>query len=87
VNQRGAPSNNSRSEAARYSRRSILRSEWMVLSVKRRVADAARYVDGERLALSPQCGFASTAAGNPITEAEMRAKLALVVEAARAIWG
>ena len=55
--------------------------------LKRRVAEAARYVDGERLALSPQCGFASTVAGNPVTEADMRAKLALVVEAARAIWG
>jgi len=40
-----------------------------------------------RLALSPQCGFASTVAGNPITEADMRAKLALVVEGARSIWG
>jgi 5-methyltetrahydropteroyltriglutamate--homocysteine methyltransferase len=55
--------------------------------LKRRVADAARYVDGERLALSPQCGFASTVAGNPVTEADMHAKLALVVEGARAIWG
>jgi 5-methyltetrahydropteroyltriglutamate--homocysteine methyltransferase len=55
--------------------------------LKRRVAEAARYVDGERLALSPQCGFASTVAGNPITEADMRAKLALVVEGARSIWG
>jgi 5-methyltetrahydropteroyltriglutamate--homocysteine methyltransferase len=44
-------------------------------------------VDAERLALSRQCGFASTAAGNAITEADMRAKLALVVEGARAIWG
>lgn len=55
--------------------------------MKRRVAEAARYVDGDRLALSPQCGFASTVAGNPITEADMRAKLALVVEGARSIWG
>jgi 5-methyltetrahydropteroyltriglutamate--homocysteine methyltransferase len=55
--------------------------------VTRRVADAAQHVDGERLALSPQCGFASTVAGNPATEADMRAKLALVVEGARSIWG
>ena len=55
--------------------------------LKRRVAAAARHVDGERLALSPQCGFASTVAGNPITEADMRAKLARVVEAALSIWG
>jgi len=55
--------------------------------LKRRVAEASQHVDGDRLALSPQCGFASTVAGNPISEADMRAKLALVVEAARAIWG
>jgi methionine synthase II (cobalamin-independent) len=55
--------------------------------LRRRVDEAAKFVDLDRLALSPQCGFASTVAGNPITEADMRAKLALVVEAARAIWG
>jgi methionine synthase II (cobalamin-independent) len=55
--------------------------------LKRRAAEAARYMDGDRLALSPQCGFASTVGGNPMSEADMRAKLALVVTAARAIWG
>lgn len=55
--------------------------------LKRRVNEASKYVDAERLAISPQCGFASTVAGNPITEADMRAKLQLVVDAARAIWG
>jgi 5-methyltetrahydropteroyltriglutamate--homocysteine methyltransferase len=55
--------------------------------LRRRADEAAQHVDAERLAVSPQCGFASTVAGNPITEADMRAKLALVVEAARAIWG
>jgi 5-methyltetrahydropteroyltriglutamate--homocysteine methyltransferase len=55
--------------------------------LKRRAAEAEGYVAGDRLALSPQCGFASTVAGNPISEANMRAKLALVVTAARAIWG
>ena len=55
--------------------------------LKRRAAEAAQYVDGDRLALSPQCGFASTVAGNPVSEADMRAKLGLVVDAARAIWG
>jgi methionine synthase II (cobalamin-independent) len=54
--------------------------------LKRRVADAARYVDLDRLAISPQCGFASTVAGNPLREADERAKLRLVVEVARAIW-
>ena len=55
--------------------------------LRRRADEAGKYVDAERLAISPQCGFASTVAGNPITEAEMRAKLDLVVAAARAIWG
>ena len=55
-------------------------------SLQRRVADAARYVDLDRLAISPQCGFASTVAGNPLSEADERAKLRLVVEVAQAIW-
>ncbi|KAI0375098.1 UROD/MetE-like protein [Pilatotrama ljubarskyi] len=41
----------------------------------------------EQLSISPQCGFASVFEGNPITEEEQKQKLALVVEAARAIWG
>jgi len=56
-------------------------------ALKRRVEDAGRHVDLERLALSPQCGFASIDEGNPITPAEQEAKLALVVEVAREIWG
>ncbi|HEY6992767.1 MAG TPA: 5-methyltetrahydropteroyltriglutamate--homocysteine S-methyltransferase [Xanthobacteraceae bacterium] len=55
--------------------------------LRRRVDDASRHIDLDRLAISPQCGFASSAAGNPLSEADERAKLALVVEAARAIWG
>lgn len=54
--------------------------------LKRRTEEAARYIDLDRLAVSPQCGFASTVAGNPLTEADERAKLGRVVEAARAIW-
>jgi 5-methyltetrahydropteroyltriglutamate--homocysteine methyltransferase len=54
--------------------------------LKHRAKDAARYIDLDRLAISPQCGFASTVAGNPITEGDERAKLARVVEAARTIW-
>jgi len=50
--------------------------------LQRRADAAAKYVDPDRLAISPQCGFASTVAGNPITEADMRAKLALCVDAA-----
>lgn len=53
----------------------------------RRADEAARHVDPERLGISPQCGFASTMGGNPVTEAHERAKLELCVEAARVIWG
>ena len=55
-------------------------------ALKRRVDEAARAVDLERLAIGPQCGFASTVAGNPLSEADERAKLALVVRAAAEIW-
>jgi len=56
-------------------------------ALKRRTEEASRYIDIDRLAISPQCGFASTVAGNPVTEADERAKLALVANAARMIWG
>jgi 5-methyltetrahydropteroyltriglutamate--homocysteine methyltransferase len=55
-------------------------------SLQRRAEEAARHIDLDRLAISPQCGFASSAAGNPLSEADERAKLLRVVEAARAIW-
>jgi 5-methyltetrahydropteroyltriglutamate--homocysteine methyltransferase len=55
--------------------------------LKRRVEEATRSIDLDRLAIGPQCGFASTVAGNPVTEAVQRAKLALAVETARDIWG
>jgi methionine synthase II (cobalamin-independent) len=54
--------------------------------LRRRTDEATRHIDLERLAISPQCGFASSAGGNPLSEADERAKLRLVVEAARAIW-
>jgi len=57
-----------------------------IADLKRRTEEAARYIDLERLAISPQCGFASTVAGNPVTESVERAKLKLVVDAAAAIW-
>jgi 5-methyltetrahydropteroyltriglutamate--homocysteine methyltransferase len=53
----------------------------------RRIDEASRYVPLERLALGPQCGFASTAAGNLLTEDEQWRKLELVVETARKVWG
>jgi 5-methyltetrahydropteroyltriglutamate--homocysteine methyltransferase len=54
--------------------------------LKRRVTEATQYIDRDRLAISPQCGFASTVAGNPVTETDERAKLKLVVDAAKGIW-
>jgi 5-methyltetrahydropteroyltriglutamate--homocysteine methyltransferase len=56
-------------------------------ALQARVAEATQYIDIDRLAVGPQCGFASTVAGNPLSEADQRAKLALIVEAARAVWG
>jgi 5-methyltetrahydropteroyltriglutamate--homocysteine methyltransferase len=53
----------------------------------RRIDEAARHVPLERLSLSPQCGFASVAGGNAISEADQMAKLRLVVDTARAVWG
>jgi 5-methyltetrahydropteroyltriglutamate--homocysteine methyltransferase len=54
--------------------------------IKRRIDEAARFIDLDQLCLSPQCGFASTAEGNLITADEQKAKLALVVEIARDVW-
>ncbi len=55
--------------------------------LKRRVDEAAKFVPIEQLCLSPQCGFSSTVDGNALSAAEQRAKLRLVVETAREIWG
>jgi len=55
--------------------------------VRRRIDEAAKYVALDDLCLSPQCGFASTEAGNPLTEDQERRKLELVVEVARQVWG
>jgi 5-methyltetrahydropteroyltriglutamate--homocysteine methyltransferase len=54
--------------------------------LRRRVDEAARFVPLEQLALSPQCGFASVAAGNALTEGDQWRKLELVVDTARKIW-
>jgi 5-methyltetrahydropteroyltriglutamate--homocysteine methyltransferase len=55
--------------------------------IKRRIDEAARIVPLDRLALSPQCGFASTIGGNKLTVEEEKAKLRLVVDVAREVWG
>jgi 5-methyltetrahydropteroyltriglutamate--homocysteine methyltransferase len=55
--------------------------------IKRRIEEASKYVPIENLALSPQCGFASTARGNLLTVDEERRKLELVVTTAEQVWG
>jgi 5-methyltetrahydropteroyltriglutamate--homocysteine methyltransferase len=55
--------------------------------LRRRIDDATKYVPLERLALSPQCGFASTMEGNLVTPERQREKLARVAETARLVWG
>jgi 5-methyltetrahydropteroyltriglutamate--homocysteine methyltransferase len=55
--------------------------------LRRRIEEAARYVPLEDLALSPQCGFASTAEGNLLSEEQQWAKLRLVAQTARRVWG
>ena len=56
-------------------------------ALKRRIEEAAKYVPLDQLCLSPQCGFSSTVEGNALSEAEEIAKLRLVVEVAREVWG
>jgi 5-methyltetrahydropteroyltriglutamate--homocysteine methyltransferase len=55
--------------------------------LKRRIDEAAKYVPLEQLALSPQCGFSSTAMGNKVTMDDQRRKLERVVEVAQEVWG
>ena len=55
-------------------------------ALKRRIAEAARHVPLEQLALSPQCGFSSTVHGNELTEDDQWRKLARVVEVAKEVW-
>jgi 5-methyltetrahydropteroyltriglutamate--homocysteine methyltransferase len=55
--------------------------------IKRRLEEAAKYAPLEQLALSPQCGFASTEEGNILTEDEQWAKLRRIVEVADEVWG
>ncbi|HLK70246.1 MAG TPA: 5-methyltetrahydropteroyltriglutamate--homocysteine S-methyltransferase [Bryobacteraceae bacterium] len=55
--------------------------------LKRRIDQAAKYVDLEQLCLSPQCGFASTEEGNLLAEEEQWAKLRRIVEVADEVWG
>jgi 5-methyltetrahydropteroyltriglutamate--homocysteine methyltransferase len=54
--------------------------------LKRRIDEAAKFVPLDSLGISPQCGFASTAGGNPLTAEDETAKLRLVVEVASEVW-
>ncbi len=56
-------------------------------SIKRRIDEATKYVALDQLALSPQCGFASTEEGNVLAEDEQWAKLRMIVELAEEVWG
>jgi len=55
--------------------------------LKRRIEEASRFIPLDRLALSPQCGFASTLEGNRLTPDDQRRKLELVGQVSRAVWG
>ena len=55
--------------------------------LRRRIDEAARYLPLEQLALSPQCGFASSLRGNLLTEEEQFRKLDVMLETARKVWG
>ncbi len=56
-------------------------------AIKRRIEEAARFTDLDQLCLSPQCGFASTEEGNILAEDEQWAKLRMIGEVAREVWG
>ena len=55
--------------------------------VMRRIDEAARFIDADQMAISPQCGFASVVEGNLITPEDQLAKLSLIVEIADELWG
>src|SRR5947207_3292186 len=55
--------------------------------IKRRIDEASKFVPIQQLALSPQCGFASNAEGNALTVDQEKAKLELIVETSREVWG
>jgi 5-methyltetrahydropteroyltriglutamate--homocysteine methyltransferase len=56
-------------------------------AIKRRIEEAAKLTDLDQLCLSPQCGFASTEEGNILTEQQQWAKLRMIGEVAREVWG
>jgi 5-methyltetrahydropteroyltriglutamate--homocysteine methyltransferase len=66
------------------TKRGALESQDQLL---RRIDEAAQYVPLDQLCLSPQCGFSSTVEGNALTYDEQVAKLQLIVDTARVVWG
>jgi 5-methyltetrahydropteroyltriglutamate--homocysteine methyltransferase len=56
-------------------------------TLRRRIVEASAYVPLDSLAISPQCGFASSVGGNPLTIDDERAKLRRIVEVAESLWG
>ena len=56
-------------------------------AIRRRIDEAAKFINLDQLCLSPQCGFASTEEGNVLAEDEQWAKLAMIVELAEEVWG
>jgi 5-methyltetrahydropteroyltriglutamate--homocysteine methyltransferase len=56
-------------------------------ALRARIDQAARFIPVEQLALSPQCGFASSIAGNPLTEDDQWRKIDLMLEVAHEVWG
>ena len=56
-------------------------------TIKRRIDEAAKFVPLDQLCLSPQCGFSSTVEGNVLTYDDEVAKLRLIVDVARDVWG
>jgi 5-methyltetrahydropteroyltriglutamate--homocysteine methyltransferase len=55
--------------------------------LKRRIDEASKYVPLEQICLSPQCGFSSTVEGNLLTVEDEIAKLRLIMETTREVWG
>ena len=57
------------------------------IELKKKIEAATKYIPLERLSISPQCGFASHRKGSGLTFAQQEAKLKLVVQTAREVWG
>ncbi|HTH35352.1 MAG TPA: 5-methyltetrahydropteroyltriglutamate--homocysteine S-methyltransferase, partial [Xanthobacteraceae bacterium] len=57
------------------------------VAIRRRIEQAAKFIELDQLCLSPQCGFASTEEGNILAEDEQWAKLKMIGEIAREVWG